>query len=550
MPNIKTFKRIVILFLSIIILVAIAQLSFTLVLDDKIKDYLVKEVKSGSKSLYHLEISKLQVNIFRQSVLFKGITINPVDSNSRHASYYASADVIKISDIAIWQYLLHRNIFSSKIEFTNPSASIYRGSQKVVKDSLDNDRFSIYRLLLPAVRSVEISSIVIHNASIKVFDNISDLLPVLGSDENELRIIKLKIDKEAEEGKRWFNAKELAISINNVDYSTKDSLYTFKIRSLNASYLDSTLSFDALKMTPNYSKMNFGNMAGKQIDRIKVSVEELQFDQMDIKAFFETGNFIAKSTKLKKPLVEAFRDKNDKRKPWHPESLQNLIKSIPVSTNIDSLFVEDGQVVYEEVAPGARKAGRIFFKKMNGSITGISNDSLNYTASSKIIVNVTAKLMDVAKIKVYLSIPLNTNQMVFDCSGHLSSMHLKELNDMTEENAGVSIRGGELDSMSFSFKADQIRATGKMIFAYHDLDFSIKNKKTGKSGFKEDALSWVARNFIVKKSNPTTGEDLRITSINYERNPSRFMFNYTFKALMSGIKPALGVKSRQKEEQD
>jgi len=45
-------------------------------------------------------------------------------------------------------------------------------------------------------------------------------------------------------------------------------------------------------------------------------------------------------------------------------------------------------------------------------------------------------------------------------------------------------------------------------------------------------------------SNPVSGEPVRIGIIEYKRDPERFLFNYSFKSIFSGIKSSLTKDSK------
>jgi hypothetical protein len=73
----------------------------------------------------------------------------------------------------------------------------------------------------------------------------------------------------------------------------------------------------------------------------------------------------------------------------------------------------------------------------------------------------------------------------------------------------------------------------------------LKDKQTHKTKFKEDVLSFLVNRIIIKKDNPLKNKEVRVTNINYERNRQRFIFNYTWKSLLSGIKPAIGLPNKK-----
>jgi len=93
--------------------------------------------------------------------------------------------------------------------------------------------------------------------------------------------------------------------------------------------------------------------------------------------------------------------------------------------------------------------------------------------------------------------------------------------------------------MDFSFSADNTKATGKTTVLYQDLFLAVKNKHTDDTtAFVERLISIVA-NIKVMDSNPILGKEIRVGVIDYQRDPERFLFNYCFKSIMTGIKSSL-----------
>ena len=118
---------------------------------------------------------------------------------------------------------------------------------------------------------------------------------------------------------------------------------------------------------------------------------------------------------------------------------------------------------------------------------------------------------------------------------------------MLEKNAFIYVTSGKIDAMNFSFTANNTKATGKMIMLYHGLDIAVKNKRTDDTtAFRERLISLIAKRKVLD-SNPIPNEDVREGIIDYERDPERFLFNYCFKSILSGIKSSL-VKSPKKRK--
>lgn len=135
----------------------------------------------------------------------------------------------------------------------------------------------------------------------------------------------------------------------------------------------------------------------------------------------------------------------------------------------------------------------------------------------------------------------------FSLNGILSDLEANELNPMLEKNAFIYVTSGKINAMNFSFTANNAKATGKMTMLYHGLDIAVKNKRTDDTtAFREKFISLIA-NKKVLDSNPLPGEDMREGNIDYERDPEKFLLNYCFKSILSGITSSLAKSSKKRK---
>jgi hypothetical protein len=86
--------------------------------------------------------------------------------------------------------------------------------------------------------------------------------------------------------------------------------------------------------------------------------------------------------------------------------------------------------------------------------------------------------------------------------------------------------------MDFEFTADTVQAIGTLKFRYDSLAIKVSDK----NGYIRDKLATWIGNYMLHDSNPIPGKDIRIGTINYKRDPERFLFSYSVKALMTGVK--------------
>jgi hypothetical protein len=225
-----------------------------------------------------------------------------------------------------------------------------------------------------------------------------------------------------------------------------------------------------------------------------------------------------------------------------------MIVSYPADFSIDSIFVKSGKATYTEHVEEANEPGIISFSEIYAKLYKITNDTIYKTENAFLEVKGKALLMKKGKMRVSLKAKLFDDNNTFSLNGTLSNLEAKELNPMLEKNAFVYATSGKIELMNFSFVANNDSATGKMTLLYHELILAFKNKDTDDTtAFKERFVSQIA-NCKLLDSNPVPGKDVREGIIDYERDPEKFLFNYCFKSIFSGIKSSLVKPPRRKKD--
>ena len=542
----RALYTLVYVLLTIVVVFAALHITVTFYLNDKIKEGLKTEVDKQTNGEYLLHINQLKINIFNQSVSVIGFELTPV-KNIRPTSikYAASANEIHLIDFEIWPFILHNKLMVEKMKMLNPAVIIFRNTAHKQKTSRDSSKkFSIYSLLNKHIDALSIGRIKIRNAKLQVFNTFTDSVPSISTNNNELTIANFQVNEKAEQEKRLFIADTCQLIINKFAYVTANNLSTLRINKITASYLDSTLLLDSVQLIPNYSKKVYALKAGQQTDRVAISVWQASFYQMDVRSFFERNEVKAERLKISDFSLSAYRDKNDPRINKRVKSVQEALKSIPVLTNIEKIQLDKGLVEYEEVAKGAKESGKISFHQMNGTMIGFTSDPVLFS-KNKFNVDLNCRFMGVGKLEAHYSFPLNTNKMVFDFSAKLSEMPLREMNKILLPHMHVSIKDGIVDSTIIAFHASDISSTGTIRIVHRELKIELLDK-SNRPNFFHRVISSVVQSILQKKSSNNGG----MGKIHYERNPNRFIFHYTWKSVLSGLKSSFGLPDKKKKESD
>lgn len=388
--------------------------------------------------------------------------------------------------------------------------------------------------------NIQIGKLIFENVNLVVTDTVTST--VFSVKNGYLELLELKLSEQdtlalcvAEQF--VFNAKELS-------WITSDSLYTYTIQGVSYSAFTNVLEVNSLALRPNFSDYEFTRRSDYETDRFDVLLRFICVNDFSVIRYLQYGDIASSNIEIGCLDMKAFRDKREKFRHVCRPTFQELIYNYPAAISIDSVAVLDGNITYIEHAEEASEAGFISFNHVKAAILNISNDSVYKSETAFFELNTKAVLMGKGKLSVQLKSKLFDPQNTFTLEGTLTGMEMNALNPMLEKNAFVFVKSGIIDALDFNFTANNTKASGKLIMRYHDLDFDVVNKTPGDSTVVIDRFKSFVAGLIVMDANPVSGSDVRQGIIDYERDPEKFLFNYCFKSIFSGMKYTLVKKEK------
>lgn len=541
----KAIRIIGYVFLFFIALFIIVGVLLNVYFNKKLIENVKERISESSHGNYVLSVDKLSINILTYTITVNNLVIAPSKLMvSPKAQYVFKAKVLRVIDFSILPYLKGRDLLINRVEFEEPQISIFQGSSRMqMKEKTDpDDNFSIYTAFSKKLNSISIDHIDIMNSRFNIYKSGTDTLSVFSTNDNSISIKKFRVNPETDSQNRLFFAEKFEMVMNKFSYHLGSGLYSLYGKSLSASYIDSTLIVDSVKLIPNFSKKEFADEAGQQISRAKINLAKVSCKKMDVKSFFEYNSLIINKVDIEGCAIDIYRDNKLPLKHILRPSLQAMVKALPFFVSVDSIEMKKAEVKFEVLNPGASSLGKVTVNKMDAIITGVKNDTLYYTKDQSIKAVVSGFVFNQGKFNEVYTFPLKATKEFFYCSGSMSSMPMISFNPIIEPAKHISIKSGQLDSLNFSFVADENSANGTMKFRYHDLKIEMMNKEGEKNGLKEKVKTFLANKLIIKDSNPGKDGIVRMSRIYIKRNPYRAFIFYSMQSVLSGIEPAISGK--------
>jgi hypothetical protein len=97
----------------------------------------------------------------------------------------------------------------------------------------------------------------------------------------------------------------------------------------------------------------------------------------------------------------------------------------------------------------------------------------------------------------------------------------------------LKIQKGTIHSGEFEFFADKNEAKGELNLLFDKLKMKVLTKEGDK--LKGDRIKSIIANLFITRNNPEKGKEPVIGAIEWKRDESRWITNYWWKSLFSGI---------------
>lgn len=524
----KSKTKIVVKILSGIAAFVIVLLIVTILFVDP---WIAKKIDAAlntKDSKYQVTIGDVHVPIFTLGLELEKITIFTKPERKAEGDVNAEIASIEINGINLRKAIFKKNIEINAVIISDVHGAILLSGDSVQplissmdlhidKLSLHGINLSVKSISSPGVYSVQQGALNIYDFQAMKLDTVS-----------APRI------------------KQFDLGIEELQLVSGDSMYTIAANGISYSTEKQNLTVDSITVHPRYKEYDFTSRHKYQTDCIDAIFNNVSVHDFSTLEYLTSRSLVCSYIEIEKMNMDIFRDR---RRPFlHvvKPMFQEMIYSYQGKINIDSILLKTGNVTYTEHAVQANHPGKISFRKINAEIYRISNDTVFKTEKAELEIRSKALLMGKGNLSILLKSELFDSQNTFTMNGTLTDMEAKDLNPMLERNAFLYAASGRIEKMSFNFTANNNKANGRMTMRYHGLDIAVKNKETDDTTAIKEIIVSIIANIKIMNSNPLYGEEVRVGIINNKRDPEKFLFNYCFKSILSGIKSSIAKNPTEK----
>jgi hypothetical protein len=357
------------------------------------------------------------------------------------------------------------------------------------------------------------------------------------------------VDSVHQGKQRLFNADDISITVNDMEMKTKNGLNQILLGEIGLSTGSNSLYVKGFHLVPLYSRHDYTRKLGFQTDRMDIYVGRIDIRRLNFRELILGGKLMAGLVEIDSLLLDNYRDKRVPRRPgFKPAMPQDGIRKLKAYLKIDTVLLKNGKAAYAEQVNA--EPGTIYFDKMEGILTGLTNDSLLLNAGLVSVLKGTAWLMGKGKLDATVRFKFGDKRNSFTFSANLGSIDLREINPMLTKLLPAEVKSGKINRLEMPMvTANDDIATGKLLFYYNDLSIAVTSqKKSTWTSIKKGVVNFVANDLIVNNDNPTKSGKMKTGMIYFRRDKEKGIINFLWKSALSGLKSTMGFNSDEQKE--
>jgi hypothetical protein len=505
-------------------------------------------------SSYAMEARSLDVHSYPADIILKGIKITPLKSWSEIPGRKSMA-TITIPEIRFNGFYFDRAIFDNQwlleglfVDHPEVSFDIRQDDSKGAGSG--HDPLGLLRIP-PFMKTIAVRKVSVTGASAGLILHRPGKTTSYSLSGIMLDVTRFRVDSASRSnpaGTPLFNSDDIRLSAPGRSWISSDSMYTFSIGRFGLSTRSSGAYLDSVTVTPNFDRMEFSRRLGYQTDRIVLAIPRIELSQLDFRKLFSDRQLYAARVSLEGVKFEDYLDKRLPFPTWNrPPMPAQVVSRIKFPVNVDTIALSNGFITYEEQS--GDEPGRIFFDRVNATLTGFNTLTGSPTPTGSIDLHGTMRLMGISPAEAWIHFQTGHPRDTFSLQATIGKIDLTAINPMLSKLVPASIKQGTATSTEIvRINGNNIKASGTMNFRYSDLAITLHPTKPGTWNRIEQSLLTELVNLLLADSNPNDDGKMNPGIIYFERDSTKGFFNFAWKSILSGIKSSVGIDSKGQKE--
>jgi hypothetical protein len=512
-------------------------------------------VKDGSNGLYNLSIQKLNIDVVASKIeaVNASITLDTAAMQRLDSLKKLPDDIFKIKfsrlqidGLGIADLINKKHMVINALYCDSPVIEVFHKNQPYNEaERKAKDTLSLYGRIKGQMKSIQIGEINIGKGTF--IDHDMDTKSSV-TKYNVVSIIMkdLLIDSVTQyDNQRFLFTKYTAIECNNYFFRTPDSLYFFKAGSIHVSGERHEIIAKDVELKPRLDKQQFEKKQRTRKNMYHLTFPELTLSNIDWWAMANHEKFVADDVGVNHGLFYIYSDETLPAGQFKSDNFpQQLLMKMPVPISVKKVTLHHYNVAFEELNADSKKSATVFFDNVSGTATNITNDRSDIKKARYLTVKTKCLFMHKVPLSTRFKFDLaNAHTGAFTADIFMDTLRNTIINPVAQPLGLVDVKTGEMQSCIAHFEGNDFTIKGTVAFKYTDLrlDPLKKNKGDDKKLKKKPLTSFFANTFVIKKSNPENGSDLRKPSFSVDRGKNSNYFRFVWVSVLTGILKTIGI---------
>ncbi|WP_313189837.1 hypothetical protein [Sphingobacterium sp.] len=524
-----------------------------------VEEKLKETVSKATNGLYSLKYDDLDLNVALGNVTLKNAELIPdsaiyrkmvLTKEAPNSRYHIKLSALKVRRFNIWDVIKNRKLYIKEINFDSPDIHMI-SERHAYNDTIQPQQSkTLYDNIKDVFSSINVRDIHIDNVKFK-FSKIEEgkssdiVLDSIGIKVHDILVDQASIHDTT----RLFYTKMVEVEVPKFEYELSNGIYKAKFDHLIMNTQDQNVLLTKVEYAPKMSKAAYFKARNENITMAVMKFDTLRFEKLDFKELIDNQQTIAQHVQIKNGSVSLYNDKRYPKKSVSKigKSPQQQLMKVKQVIRIDSVFVDNVDVLYGEHSAKYNKEGVITFNHAKGTLTNVTNDSTLLVKNKFMRADLQARIMNAGLLKIQFGFDMLSKDGYHTYKGSLGRMQAPAFNKILTPLLNAEIASGNIRSISFNYQANDHRNWGEFRFDYDHLKLNLMNAvDPGMSKTKKGVLSFVVNNILINDSNPDANEKYHIGKVNYKRVPEHTFFKTLWQSLLDGIKQCAGI-SKERE---
>lgn len=489
------------------------------------KDFFYELNDNESLSLKEFTINDQQLKITDIAIQTKSDTLNRVESAApKSGQKEIQIPLLTLSDLHFKVVDDTFQLFGENLEIEKPSVWLKQGMDKTPENNKQTQKENYAKKDMPL--PFFIGSISINDAQIDLLH--PDESPYLQVEDFNMTLKEVLANNTTLQQKIPWEFSDVEFESNSLQYR----MNAYDLLSLTHLSLDEKkLQIKDLHIKTQYSKTELSKVLEKERDHMDAEMPSLVIEGFGLTSKDSIIHVQGSSSTIDNPTLNVYRDKlvadDTSIKPLYSKSLREL----PFALTLDSLFIKNGGIVYEEKVKAGQPPGKVHFSGLNAAIGNMSN---TYAKGEKeTTIDITTTFMENSPLEVDWNFDINNTDDQFQFTGHLGSIEAKHLNSFAKASLNVNLEG-TLRQTYFNIHGNNNDSRIDMRLEFDNFKIEVLDKKD-----KKNWLFSTVANIFVKRDSDSKKNDFKEGDATATRNKDKSYFNYIWISIQAGLKEIL-----------